>query len=110
MGRSADLGCYRGHDRQSRPPTGADVLILPDAPWRTLNGLPALLEALDVDEGATRFVGGCVRDTLLGLTVNDVDLATRLRPEEVVRRLQIARIKAVPTGLAHGTITAVLAG
>ncbi|MEA3030471.1 MAG: poly(A) polymerase [Sphingomonadales bacterium] len=69
-----------------------------------------LLEALGAGAGETRFVGGCVRDTLLGLDVSDVDLATRLTPGEVVKRLQAARIKAVPTGIAHGTVTAVLAG
>jgi len=69
-----------------------------------------LLDTLGAGAGATRFVGGCVRDTLLRLEVSDVDLATRLAPEEVVKRLQAARIKAVPTGIAHGTVTAVLAG
>jgi poly(A) polymerase len=69
-----------------------------------------LLDALGAGAGETRFVGGCVRDTLLGLAVRDVDLATRLTPEDVVKRLQAARIKAVPTGIAHGTVTAVLAG
>ncbi len=58
----------------------------------------------------TRFVGGAVRDTLLGLPVSDVDLATRLDPAEVVERLRAARIKVVPTGIAHGTVTAVAAG
>lgn len=67
-----------------------------------------LLAALDAEGGETRYVGGCVRDTLLGLPVSDVDLATRLPPEEVIKRLKRAGIKAVPTGLAHGTITAVL--
>src|SRR6185436_1938452 len=47
---------------------------------------------------------------LLGLAVSDVDLATRLTPEEVMARLDKAGIKAVPTGLAHGTITAVIGG
>ncbi|HEX8224528.1 MAG TPA: CCA tRNA nucleotidyltransferase [Allosphingosinicella sp.] len=72
--------------------------------------MKALLAALDARAGATRYVGGCVRDTLLGLPVSDVDLATRLTPEEVMARLGKARIKAVPTGLAHGTVTAVVAG
>lgn len=67
-----------------------------------------LLAALDAEGGQTRYVGGCVRDTLLGLPVSDVDLATRLPPEEVIKRLKRTGIKAVPTGLAHGTITAVL--
>ncbi|HEX8306926.1 MAG TPA: CCA tRNA nucleotidyltransferase [Allosphingosinicella sp.] len=72
--------------------------------------MKALLAALGAGEGDTRYVGGCVRDTLLGLAVSDVDLATRLPPKEVLERLAKARIKAVPTGLAHGTVTAVVAG
>ncbi len=83
---------------------------LPDAAWRHRAGMDRLLAALDVKGGATRFVGGCVRDTLLGLEQCDVDLATRLTPDEVIVRLEAARIKAVPTGIAHGTITAVTAG
>ena len=85
-------------------------MILPDAPWRTRAGMGRLLLVLDAKAGETRFVGGCVRDTLLGLEVSDVDLATRLAPEEVMRRLEAAKIKAVPTGLAHGTVTAVIHG
>jgi len=86
------------------------VTTLPQAKWRERPGLASLLEALGAAEGKTRFVGGCVRDTLLGLPVSDVDLATRLEPTEVLDRLAAARIKAVPTGLAHGTVTAVVAG
>ena len=81
---------------------------LPDAPWRSRGGMERLLAALGAHQGETRFVGGCVRDTLLGLPVSDVDLATRLQPEEVIERLERARIKAVPTGIAHGTVTAIL--
>jgi poly(A) polymerase len=69
-----------------------------------------LLEALGAAGGETRYVGGCVRDTLLGIAVSDVDLATTIVPEEVIARLEAARIKAVPTGLAHGTVTAVSGG
>jgi len=83
---------------------------MPPAPWQARPGMEALLRALGGDAGETRFVGGCVRDTLLGLPVSDVDLATRLGPETVMERLKRARIKAVPTGLAHGTVTAVVAG
>jgi poly(A) polymerase len=72
--------------------------------------MPRLLRALGAAKGETRFVGGSVRDTLLGLDVSDVDLATRLPPEKVMKRLEAARIKAVPTGLAHGTVTAVVNG
>jgi len=85
-------------------------MILPDAAWRTRPGMTRLLQALDADKGETRYVGGCVRDTLLELAVNDVDLATRIAPDEVMTRLVAAGIKAVPTGIAHGTVTAVAAG
>lgn len=80
---------------------------LPPADWRRRPGLLALLAALDAGDGTTKVVGGAVRDTLLGLPVADIDLATRLRPEEVVTRVKAAGMKPVPTGLAHGTITAV---
>lgn len=83
---------------------------LPDAKWRRRPGLGRLLDALDAEAGETRFVGGCVRDTLLGLDVSDVDLASRIEPAEVMRRLKGAQIKAVPTGLAHGTVTAIVDG
>lgn len=83
---------------------------LPKAPWQRREGMKILLAALGAADGDTRYVGGCVRDTLLGLEVSDVDLATRLQPPEVMERLGKARIKTVPTGLAHGTVTAVVAG
>ena len=79
-------------------------LILPQADWRHREGLDRLVEVL----GDARFVGGSVRDTLLGIPVSDVDLATPLPPERVVELLRAAAIKAVPTGIDHGTITAVL--
>lgn len=79
------------------------ALKLPDR-----EGLRQLARILGAREGETRLVGGAVRDTLAGQAVKDIDLATRLAPEEVLARLEKARIKAVPTGIAHGTITAVL--
>jgi poly(A) polymerase len=69
-----------------------------------------VLKALGAEEGLTRYVGGAVRDDLLLLPVSDIDLATRIKPDEVVERLERARIKAVPTGIDHGTITAVSDG
>ncbi|HEY7810330.1 MAG TPA: CCA tRNA nucleotidyltransferase [Allosphingosinicella sp.] len=83
---------------------------LPRAEWQDRPGLATLLSALGAAEGETRYVGGCVRDTLLGLPVSDIDLATRLTPDEVIARLRKASIKAVPTGIAHGTVTAVVEG
>ncbi|MFN7175344.1 MAG: CCA tRNA nucleotidyltransferase [Thermaurantiacus sp.] len=71
-------------------------------------GFRTLARVLGTDEGESRVVGGAIRDALLGLPVSDIDFATRLRPEEIVRRLEAARIRAVPTGLKHGTVTAVI--
>jgi poly(A) polymerase len=78
--------------------------------WRRKPGMAQLLDALGADEGVIRYVGGAVRDALLDLPVSDVDLATRLKPEDVVERLQAAGLKAVPTGIEHGTVTAVSEG
>ncbi len=86
------------------------ALKIDPAKWRRRRGMKRLLEALGADHGLTRYVGGAVRDDLLDLPVSDVDLATRLQPEEVVQRLEAARIKAVPTGIDHGTVTAVSDG
>ena len=83
-------------------------MTLPDAPWRARAGLSALVDTLGAAAGDTRIVGGAVRDTLLGIDVADIDLATRLLPDEVLDRLRATNIRAVPTGIAHGTITAVL--
>jgi len=78
---------------------------MPPAKWTERRGLAALIAALD---GKARYVGGAVRDTLLKLDVKDVDIATPLLPEDVMERLQAASIKVIPTGIAHGTVTAIL--
>jgi poly(A) polymerase len=78
--------------------------------WRSRRGMPKLLAALGASEGLTRYVGGAVRDDLIDLPVSDVDLATRLLPEQVIERLEAAGLKAVPTGIEHGTVTAVSDG
>ncbi|WP_426165300.1 CCA tRNA nucleotidyltransferase [Sandarakinorhabdus sp. DWP1-3-1] len=77
------------------------------AGWHETPGGAALLDALAARQGDTRAVGGMVRDGLLGLPIRDIDLATRFPPAEVIRRLTAAGLKAIPTGIAHGTITAV---
>ena len=77
-------------------------------PWMSEAATRAVLRALAEEGSTARFVGGCVRDALLGRAIKDIDIATPLLPEEVMRRLEAARIKAVPTGLAHGTVTAVV--
>ncbi|MEH3047769.1 CCA tRNA nucleotidyltransferase [Sphingomonas adhaesiva] len=86
------------------------VTTLPAAAWRDRPGLARLAAALDAAGGHARYVGGAVRDTFLQLDVADIDIATTHRPEEVVRRLAAAGIKAIPTGIAHGTVTAVSEG
>ncbi|WP_432769420.1 MAG: CCA tRNA nucleotidyltransferase [Sphingopyxis sp.] len=83
---------------------------LPPAEWRDRPGLRRIVAALTADGGAVKIVGGAVRDTLLGLAVTDVDLATPLLPQEVTRRLAAADIKVIPTGIAHGTVTAIASG
>src|SRR3546814_2159504 len=80
---------------------------LPPQAGQALPGAGAIMAALDVAAGRSRVVDGAVRDALIGLQVSDVDLATRLQPGEVVERLEAAGLKAVPTGIDHGTITAV---
>ncbi len=82
------------------------MVTLPDAAWRTLPGLALITETLGHDN--VRAVGGVVRDTLSGRPVSDIDLATRLSPNDVIARLDKVSIKTIPTGIAHGTVTAVL--
>lgn len=83
---------------------------LPETDWLRDPAFRKVVDSLRVDGAPPRIVGGAVRDALLGLAVSDVDLATPLLPEEIVRQLEEARIKAVPTGFDHGTITAVADG
>lgn len=82
---------------------------LSDAAWLTDPATRAVMAALAARGGpdAARFVGGCVRNSLLDRPVDDVDIATRLEPREVMEALKTAGLKAVPTGLDHGTVTAV---
>ena len=81
---------------------------MPRADWTRRPELLALVEALGV--GNARYVGGAVRDTLLGIEAHDIDIATPLEPVEVIARLDAAQIRSVPTGLKHGTITAIREG
>lgn len=79
---------------------------LPAADWTRRADLARLVAALG--PGSVRWVGGAVRDTLLGMPVKDIDAATLHRPPQVLDRLAAAGIDAVPTGIDHGTITAIL--
>ncbi len=82
---------------------------LADQPWLSDPATVRVMEALEAAGGpdCARFVGGCVRNSLVGQAVDDIDIATRLQPEQTMAALKAAGIKAVPTGLAHGTVTAV---
>jgi len=81
------------------------MTTLPAAVWREHAGLARVVSALG--PGQARIVGGAVRDTLLGIDTADVDIATPHDPRRVIALLEAAQIKAVPTGIDHGTITAV---
>lgn len=75
--------------------------------WMTAPETRAVMDALVGDGGDARFVGGVVRNALLHQLVSDIDIATPLVPDEVAKRLQAAGLGAVPTGIEHGTITAI---
>lgn len=75
--------------------------------WMTDAPTKRLFDALEAAGVAARFVGGCVRNVLLGRPVDDLDLAVDKPPEAVMRALEAARIKVIPTGLKHGTVTAI---
>ena len=79
-------------------------------PWMNEAPTRTVMRALSAEEGLARFVGGAVRNALLGEPVGDVDIATPLTPGEVMRRLNSAGLGAVPTGIEHGTVTAIADG
>ncbi|MGB6940594.1 MAG: CCA tRNA nucleotidyltransferase [Xanthobacteraceae bacterium] len=83
---------------------------LQDAPWLRRGEVQDLLVTLGRDGEEARVVGGAVRNELLHLAVSEFDIATTAVPEEVVRRVERAGWKAVPTGIEHGTITVVIDG
>jgi poly(A) polymerase len=77
--------------------------------WLTAPATRAVVEALEAagGPGCARFVGGCVRNALMGRPIDDIDIATVLKPEETAQAVRAAGLKAVPTGIEHGTVTAV---
>jgi poly(A) polymerase len=82
----------------------AGMTTLPLADWTQREDLAALVAVLGADN--LRWVGGAVRDTLLGTEVGDIDAATTLEPQEVMDRLKAAGTRVIPTGIDHGTVTA----
>ena len=85
------------------------MVQLPRQPWMTSEPTRKVMAALGAI-GEARFVGGCVRDALLGRPVVDIDIATPMTPVEVTRALKQAGLKAIPTGIEHGTVTAIADG
>ncbi len=83
---------------------------LGDADWLRHGEVARLLTVLDCDGEEARVVGGAVRNALLNLAVDEIDIATTAVPEEVVRRVTAAGWKSIPTGIAHGTVTVVIDG
>jgi len=79
------------------------------APWLRQWRPRRIIEVLAAAGGETRFVGGCVRNALIGRHDSDIDLATTLPPDAVRQALEAAGLHLVPTGIEHGTLTAVLA-
>jgi poly(A) polymerase len=72
----------------------------------------AVIAALEAEGGAgcARFVGGCVRNALMKRPVDDVDIATTVTPDRTVETARRKGLKAVPTGIDHGTVTVVSEG
>lgn len=85
---------------------------LSQSDWLAADQTRAVMAALETEGGpdCARFVGGCVRNALLGQPVDDIDIATQLTPEQTLAALKTAGLKAVPTGIEHGTVTAVSGG
>lgn len=79
-------------------------------PWLTDSATVAVMDALTVDGADVRYVGGCVRDALARRKVNDIDIGTPDSPERVSALLKAKGIKVIPTGIEHGTVTAVVSG
>lgn len=77
--------------------------------WLDHPGTVAVMRALEGAGGQALFVGGCVRDAVLGRAVGDIDIATDLVPDRVVEAVTAAGLRAVPTGIEHGTVTVIAA-
>jgi poly(A) polymerase len=85
-----------------------ETRVLADALWLRSGPAARVLGLLNSEGAEARVVGGAVRNELLGIPVNDIDIATTALPAEVIRRAKAAGIKSVPTGIEHGTVTLVV--
>ena len=80
------------------------VRLDPATPWLNDPAIGRIFAALDLPDAAPRFVGGCVRDALLGLAAADIDIATPLTPDVVTETLRAAGVAVHPPGIDHGTV------
>jgi poly(A) polymerase len=82
------------------------------APWMAWPQTQAVITALEARglSDCARFVGGCVRNTVMGKPIDDIDIATVLTPDEVIEALAAAGLRSIPTGVDHGTVTALSGG
>lgn len=83
---------------------------LSDAPWLQTPAIQQVFDAVEQDGDRAMAVGGAIRNTLLGLPVADVDIATTALPEQVAARAGANGLKVVPTGIDHGTVTVISKG
>jgi poly(A) polymerase len=85
--------------------TSSEKIVAPD--WMGAPDTLAIFDAISAGGASVRFVGGCVRDAILGRPVSDIDLATDAEPARLIELLGERIIRAIPTGIDHGTITAI---
>ena len=107
-------GAAGDEERPEEPATARDgpplqpVGKIHPQPWMTAPETQAVLDALVADGAEVRFIGGCVRDAVLKRPVRDIDIALAEPPGRVMALLRRAGIKVIPTGIDHGTVTAVV--
>ncbi len=86
------------------------MMSIAHAAWLKAPATRALIDALEAARpGGNRFVGGCVRNALMGLPADDVDIATQLTPDETMAAARAAGLEPIPTGIEHGTVTIISA-
>ncbi len=88
----------------------ANITTIKHAKWLRWPQTEAIINAFSAANVTMRFVGGAVRNSIMGRDTQDIDIATTASPQKVMAILRQANIKAIPTGLSHGTVTAILDG
>src|SRR5262249_16769440 len=112
--RAVYMGRHRGHDHEPlRPPLSRAMKTPPSLKreaWLNDGALRRVFDALEKVGGEVRVAGGAVRNALMGEAVDEIDIATTLTPEQLMKAGEKARIGVHPTGTDHGTITLVVGG